>query len=98
MDKNRKHPYFFRPGLLHAFGPDDLKRMQRIFDHLCLDEAINSFSEAECNALARAVLKAYEPTMKDDLIRAIALFNYDAALSEMTLATWEGMKAVGTKH
>ena len=72
--------------------------MQSIFDHLCLEEAINCFSQAECNALARAVVKAYDPSMEDELIRAIALFNYDAALSEMTVATWEGMKAVGIKH
>jgi hypothetical protein len=72
--------------------------MQRIFDHLCRDEAVSSFSGFECNALAKAVIKAYDPTMNDDLVCAISLFNYDAVLSEMTMATWEGLRVGGIKH
>jgi hypothetical protein len=98
MDKPNKHPYFRRYGLLQAFGPDDLSRMQRIFDHLCMEEALNSFTQTECDALAKAVVKAYQPTISDDLIRTIALFNYDGELSEMSIAAWEGMKAEGIKR
>jgi hypothetical protein len=98
MDNTSKHPFFLKLGLLRTFGPDDLNRMQRIFDLLCLDEMVSSFSQAECNALAKAVVKAYEQTMTDVLVRAIALFNYDASVSEMAAATWEGVKVVGIKH
>jgi hypothetical protein len=98
MDKTLKHRYSGKQSLPLALGPDDLDRMQRIFELLCLDEMVNSFSQAECNALARAVVKAYDPTMTDDLVRAIALFNYDATVSEMAAATWEGLKVVGVRH
>jgi hypothetical protein len=83
MGESLKHRHHVKPQSLHAFGPEDLDRMQAIFDELCLQDAVSSFSGAECDALAKAVVTAYKPAMDDDKLRVAALLAYDApALSK----------------
>ncbi len=76
MERSQLQPHFQQQHLLHAFGPDDLARMQAAYDQLCRDEAVHLFSDMERTNLAKAIVTAYDSKMDAKTLLAVALSLY----------------------
>ena len=76
MDSSNLIPLFIKQHLLHAFGPEDLTKMQTAFDRLCRDEAEHLVSEIERENLAKAIVTAYDSKMDERTLLAVALSLY----------------------
>ncbi len=61
----------------HAFEPDDLARMRRVFDQLCEDVTVAADTDAKRNDLAKAVMANYNSNMDDAMLVTTVLFSYD---------------------
>ena len=91
----RKHSLSLKEQLLQAFAPGDLKRMQAIFGRVCRHTRDGALSEAACDDLAGAVIRAYDPSLNDDALVLATLFAYETSLSEIVGQDWsEALKAV----
>lgn len=76
MDRSDLQPHFLKQQLLHAYGPEDLTKMQTAFDQLCRDEAVHLFGDTERDNLAKAIVTAYDSKMDERTLAAVALSLY----------------------
>jgi len=88
MDMSSLQPHFLKQQLLHAFGPEDLTRMQSAFDRLCRDEAAHLVSETERDSLAKAIVTAYDSKMDEPTLLAVALSLYTGSRSTWKRRAW----------
>lgn len=88
MDKSNLIPLFVKQHLLHAFGPDDLTRMQTAFDRLCRDEAAHLVNEIERENLAKAIVNAYDSKMDEPTLLAVALSLYTGSKATIKRRAW----------
>jgi hypothetical protein len=86
MDMSNLQPYFVKQQVLHAYGPQDLARMQAAFDHMCVDALCPDTEIKE--AMAKAIVAAYDSKMDEATLLASARFLYDGARSRVPGRAW----------
>lgn len=70
------NPYFANQQILHAYGPDDLSKMQDVFDQLSHSEKAHLVSEEERANLAKAIVAVYDSKLDEPTLMAVALSSY----------------------
>ena len=68
--------YFANQQILHAYGPDDLSKMQSVFDRLSRSEEKRLASETERANLAKAIVTVYDAKLDEATLTAVALSSY----------------------
>jgi hypothetical protein len=86
MDQFPLQPYFQKQQLLHAFGPRDLTRMQAAFNQMCLDALCLDQELKE--AMAKAIVAAYDSELDEAMLLATARFLYDGARCRVPGRAW----------
>jgi len=88
MERSNLIPIFVKQHLLHAFGPEDLTKMQAAFDRLSRDQAAHMVSETERENLAKAIVTAYDSKMDEPTLLAVALSLYTGSRAMSKRRAW----------
>lgn len=95
MERSELQPHFLKQHLLHAYGPEDLTRMQAAFDQMCRDEAEHLCSDTERDNLARAIVTAYDSKMDAMTLLAVALSLYTDMRQRRRRPAWRDVQQSG---